>query len=123
MNEDKQIILEVYQKINDAMVNKDTKTLDNIFDDAHIFVHMSGYHQSKNEWLKQIDNEEMRYFKTMPQKTTITIDSKTAILICDTKIDAKIYGIRNTWKMRVEMHFEKRGDNWYPINSSRSKSN
>jgi len=123
MSEDKQKIIEVYQRINDAMVDKDTKTLDNIFDDKYIFVHMSGYQQSKNEWFKQIENEEMIYFKIMPQKTTITIDGNTAILICNTKIDAKIYGTRNTWSMRVEMDFEKRGDNWYPVNSSKSKSN
>lgn len=105
------------------MVNKDTESLDNLFDDDYKFVHMSGYQQSKQEWLEQIENEEMRYFKIMPQKTTITIDGNTAILICDTKIDARIYGTRNTWSMKVEMHFEKRGDNWHPVNSSKSTSN
>jgi ketosteroid isomerase-like protein len=122
MSNDKQKILAVYQRIDDAMVNKDTKALDNIFDDDYKFVHMSGYQQSKQEWLKQIENEEMRYYKTMPQKTTITVDGNTAILIRDTKIDARIYGTRNTWSMRVEMHFEKRGDNWYPVNSSKATS-
>jgi Domain of unknown function (DUF4440) len=105
------------------MVNKDTETLDSLFDDDYKFVHMSGFQQSKQEWLGKIENEEMRYFKTMPQTTTITIDGNTAILICDTKIDARIYGTRNTWSMKVEMHFEKRGDNWYPVNSSKSTSN
>ncbi|WAG67975.1 nuclear transport factor 2 family protein [Clostridium estertheticum] len=119
ISEDKQKIIAVYQQINDAMVDKDTKTLDNIFDDDYIFVHMSGHQQSKQEWFKQIENEEMRYFKIMPQKTTITIEGNTAILICDTKIDARIYGIRNTWRMRVEMNFEKCGYNWYPINPSK----
>lgn len=123
MSGDKQKILAVYQRINDAMVDKDIETLDNIFDDDYIFVHMSGYQQSKHEWLKQIENEEMRYFKTMPRETTITKDGHTAILICDPKIDARIYGTRNTWSMRVEMHFEKRGDNWYPVSSSKSTSN
>ena len=123
MSEEKQQILAVYQRINDAMVNKDTETLDNIFDDNYKFVHMSGYQQSKQEWLKQIENEEMRYFKIMPQKTTITINGNTAILSCDTKIDARIYGFRNTWSMRVKMYFEKRGEGWYPVNSSESKSN
>lgn len=123
MNEDKQIILEVYQRINDAMVDKDTETLYNIFNDNHKFVHMSGYQQSKQEWLDQIENEEMRYFKTMPQKTTITINGNTAILMCDTKIDATTYGARDTWSMRVKMYFEKHGENWYSVNSSESKSN
>lgn len=122
MSKDKQKILAVYQQINDAMVNKDTETLDNIFDDNHKFVHMNGYQQSKKEWLEQIESEEMKYFKTMPQETTITIDGNTTILICDLKIDARIYGFRNTWNMRVEMQFQKRGDNWDPVNSSKSKS-
>ena len=123
MSDDKQQILAVYERINDAMVNKDTETLATIFEDNHKFVHMSGYQQSKQEWLEQIENEKMRYFKTMPQKTTITINGHTAILICDIKIDARIYGIRNTWSMRVKMYFEKRGDNWYPVNASESTSN
>ncbi|WP_249598125.1 nuclear transport factor 2 family protein [Peribacillus frigoritolerans] len=123
MSDDKQQILAVYERINDAMVNKDTETLNTIFEDNHKFVHMSGYQQRKQEWLEQIENEEMRYFKTMPQKTTITINGHTAILICDIKIDARIYGVRNTWSMRVKMYFEKRGDNWYPVNASESTSN
>ncbi|MDP4106907.1 MAG: nuclear transport factor 2 family protein [Bacillota bacterium] len=122
MFDDKQQILEVYQWINDAMVNKDTKTLDDIFTENHKFVHMSGYQQSKQEWLEQIENEKMKYFKTMPQKTTITINGHTAIFVCDTKIDARIYGIRNTWSMRVKMNFEKRGDDWHPVNASESTS-
>jgi ketosteroid isomerase-like protein len=117
MSENKQKILAVYQRIDDAMVNKDTKTLDNILDDDYVLVHMTGNHQPKQEWLEQIENEQMKYFKTMPQKTTIIINGNTAILICDTKIDAIIYGFRNTWSMKMEMHFEKLGDNWYPINA------
>jgi ketosteroid isomerase-like protein len=117
MSEDIQKILAVYQQIDDAMVNKDTETLDNILDDNYILVHITGYHQRKEEWLEQIENEEMKYFKTMPQKITITIDGNIAMLICDTKIDARIYGFRNTWSMKMEMHFEKHGDNWYPVNA------
>jgi hypothetical protein len=115
MNEDKQKILAIYQRIDEEMVNKDTDTLDNILDDGYILVHMTGYHQDKQEWLEQIENEEMKYFKTMPQKTTITIDSNIAILICDTKIDARIYGFRKTWGMIMKMYFEKRGDSWNPV--------
>ncbi|MED1203898.1 nuclear transport factor 2 family protein [Heyndrickxia acidicola] len=117
MSEDKQKILAVYQQIDDAMVNKATLSLANILDDNYVLVHMTGYHQSKQEWLEQIDNEQMKYFQIMPQKTTITIDGNTATLICDTKIDARIYGFSNTWSMRMEMHFEKRENNWVPVNT------
>lgn len=123
MSEDKQKILAVYHRIDDAMVNKDTETLDNILDDNYVSVHMTGYQQSKQEWLEQIENEEMKYFKTMPQKTTITIDDNIAIFICETKIDARIYGFRNTWSMKINMYFEKRGNNWYPVNASASSNN
>ncbi|CAM3067250.1 nuclear transport factor 2 family protein [Paenibacillus sediminis] len=115
MNEDEQKILAIYQRIDDAMVNKDTEVLENILDNNYILVHMTGYRQCKQEWLEQIENEEMRYFKTMPQKTEITISGKTAVLICDTKIDARIYGFRNTWSMTLKMQFEKLGEKWYPV--------
>ena len=97
MNEDKQKILAIYKRIDNAMVKKDTDTLDRILDDNYVLVHMTGYHQGKQEWLEQIENEQMKYYKIMPQKTTITIDGNTAVLNCDTKIDARIYGFRNTW--------------------------
>jgi hypothetical protein len=51
MNEDKQKILTVYQQIDDAMVNKDTEILDNILDDNYVLVHMTGYHQPKQNFL------------------------------------------------------------------------
>jgi ketosteroid isomerase-like protein len=121
MSENKQEILAVFNRINDAMVNKDIETLNNILGEDFVSIHMTGYRQSKQEWLEQIENEEMKYFKTIPQKTTITIDGNTAILICDTKIDARIYGFRNTWSMKTEMHFDKRGDNWYPVNGYSNK--
>jgi hypothetical protein len=117
MGEDKQTILTIYQRIDDAMVTKDTETLDKILDNNYVLVHMTGYHQPKQEWLEQIENEQMKYFKIMPQKTTITINGNSAILICDTKIDARIYGFRNTWSMQMKMHFEKRGNNWVPVNA------
>jgi ketosteroid isomerase-like protein len=117
MSEDKQKILTVFNRINDAMVNKDIETLHNILSADYVSVHMTGYRQSKQEWLEQIENEEMKYFRTIPQKTTITIDGNTANLICHTKIDARIYGLRNTWSMKTEMHFIKRGDNWSPVNA------
>jgi ketosteroid isomerase-like protein len=117
MNEDEQRILAIYQRIDDAMVNKDTEALENILDNNYILVHMTGYRQSKQEWLEQIENEEMRYFKTIPQKTEITIAGKTAVLICDTRIDARIYGFRNTWSMTFKMQFEKRGEKWHPVHA------
>jgi hypothetical protein len=116
--EDKQKILTVYQQIDDAMINNDTQSLDNILDNNYVLVHMTGYHQPKREWLEQIENEQMKYFKTMPQKTTISIDGNKATLVCDTtKIDARIYGFRTIWSMKMEMHFEKRGENWCPVNA------
>jgi ketosteroid isomerase-like protein len=115
MSQDKQKIQSVYQRIDNAMINKDTETLEKILDDNYLLVHITGYHQPKQEWLEQIENEQMKYYKTMPQKTSITIEGNSAILICDTKLDARIYGFRNTWSMQMKMYFEKRGDNWYPL--------
>ncbi|MED3961329.1 nuclear transport factor 2 family protein [Niallia taxi] len=115
MDEDKQKILSIYQQIDEAMVNKDTEALEKILDDGYILVHMTGYHQDKQEWIEQIENEEMRYFQTMPQKTSITLENNTAIVNCDTKLDARIYGFRKTWPMNMKMYLEKRRGNWIPV--------
>lgn len=105
-------MLTIFQQIHTAMVQKDTIFLENILDNNYTLTHITGYKQSKQEWLNQIKDEQMRYFDIKLGTPTITSDT---ILHCDTDIDARIYGMRNLWRLHMEMHFEQHGGRCIPM--------
>ena len=57
-----QAAMETYREQTRAMVEQDIQTLERTIDDALILRHMSGVTQTKSEWLKDIEDEEMRYY-------------------------------------------------------------
>ena len=47
-------VLEVYEKVQQAMIDKDIDTLDHIIKDGTTFTHMSGKTQTKEEYFGEI---------------------------------------------------------------------
>lgn len=56
---DKEIIIKLYRDENIAMVQKNLSRLNEILAPIMKLTHMTGYVQSKLEWIDQIQNEEM----------------------------------------------------------------
>lgn len=113
MNMDEQQIIELYRAVNQAMVAKDINKLDRILaDDMHL-IHMTGYDQTKNQWFAQIKSEQMRYYSTKEENIKdIKIEDNKASFIGQSRVDARIYGSRHTWRLQVKIFFEKRNGEW-----------
>ena len=113
MNMDEQQIIELYRAVNQAMVAKDINKLDRILaDDMHL-IHMTGYDQTKNQWFAQIKSEQMRYYSTKEENIKdIKIEDNKASFIGQSRVDARIYGSRHTWRLQVKIFFEKRNGKW-----------
>lgn len=62
---DKEEIIDLYRRENQAMVDKDIVTLKQILFSTMQLTHKTGYVQLKNEWLDQIKNEQMKYFSSV----------------------------------------------------------
>lgn len=73
------MIAQVYRKLHGYMVEKNTLALGVILDDAFNLIHMTGYVQTKSEWLEQIDAEAMRYFSSAEKELSFCVDEDTAI--------------------------------------------
>lgn len=121
MNMDEQQIIELYRAVNQAMVAKDIDKLDRILaDDMHL-IHMTGYDQSKNEWFAQIRSEQMRYFSAKEENIKdIRIDGDKASFIGQSRVDARIYGSRYTWRLQIKNYFEKRNGEWIIVRQEAS---
>ena len=105
---DEQQIIELYRAVNQAMVAKDIDKLDRILaDDMHL-IHMTGYDQTKDEWFAQIRSEQMRYYSTKEENIKdIKIEGNKASFIGQSRVDARIYGSRHTWRLQSQKLFRK----------------
>lgn len=119
--DDKQQIIRIYRQENQAMVEKDLPILKKILSDDMHLIHMTGYDQSKKEWLEQIKNEQMYYFSSEEESIyDLKIEGNKASFIGQNKVDARIYGSRNIWNLEMNMMFEKKAGAWLIVRQEAS---
>ena len=113
--EEKEII-ERYTAIQQAMIDKDIRTLDSLILDGTSFRHMSGVVQSKAEYFHDIETGRLDYqgFKISDPK--VSIDGDNAVLKAKVVLTANAYGAQGSWPFNVSVHFVRIGGNWYMTN-------
>ncbi|TSO26390.1 nuclear transport factor 2 family protein [Lactobacillus sp. LL6] len=112
-----QKIIELYRKENEAMVNKDITTLNEILAPTMELTHMTGYVQPKMEWIDQIQNEEMKYYSSKEDVIEdIQINGNQASLIGKNQVKASIWGSSiSTWRLQMKMYFARENGKWFII--------
>lgn len=108
------ILKNLYRQVNQAMVDKDTAKLQELLQPDTVLVHMTGYVQPVNEWLDQIDSEEMKYYSWQEEAIKdIQIAGNHASLIGQSRVRARIWGAGpSTWPLQIKMSFEKTDGDW-----------
>lgn len=112
MDTPEQDVYTVYKKLYEAMIEKDTDTIDNLMMDGSVLVHMTGVRQPKREWLRAIEDESMKYYSTKEENIEIILKEKKAKLVAQNKVDARIYGSRNTCPLELTMSMVKFEEDW-----------
>lgn len=93
MNTDEQTIIDLYRTKNKAMVERDIATLNKILAPGMSLTHMTGYVQPKEEWLNQIQSEEMKYYSSEEDNIKdVHIDGDKASLIGQNQVKVRIWG-------------------------------
>jgi hypothetical protein len=95
-----------------AMVAGDTGELAGILSEDFTLTHMTGYVQSKSEWLEAIESGEMQYHRMGTVEATHGTDPTVPELTARTHTDATIWGSRATWRLTLRSWFEPHGDGW-----------
>ncbi|MBD5430190.1 nuclear transport factor 2 family protein [Lactobacillus sp.] len=111
---DEQQIISLYRKENQAIVDKDINTLNQILAPSMELTHMTGYIQPKMEWIDQIQNEEMKYYSSDEEAIEdIEINGDTASFIGKNRVKARIWGGSiSTWQLQMKMYFAKENGKW-----------
>lgn len=102
----------LHEALCDAMVAGDLAELDSILADDFTLTHMTGYVQSKAEWLDALESGQMQYHRMETVEATLNAEGTTPGLTARTLSDATIWGSRSTWRLTLRSWFEPRGDGW-----------
>ena len=100
---DKEQIEALYREMYEAMVRKDTATLDRVHADDFVLTHMTGMHQSE-----QMD---------------IKIDGNRATLTGRSRVNAAVFGGgRHTWRLQLHFGLVKEDDGKWRFRSARAST-
>lgn len=94
-NSERENARELHERLCEAMCQADTDTITELLSPDATLTHMTGYIQSKAEWLGEIEAGTMRHFSV----TTVATSRRGNEFIFTTLCDADIWGMRNTWHL------------------------
>ena len=114
LNDDQEEVLERFIEFQYAMIEKDLEKLNELLKDNYTLRHMSGKTQTKTEYIDEIMDGTLNYYKSIINNPIIMIKEKDkALLKADVTLDAKVYGMKGTWTLHSEQTMEKIGGKWY----------
>lgn len=107
-------VLDRFIEFQNALIDKNEDKLNEIIQDGYELVHMSGKRQSKDEFISEVMDGTLNYFKSeIFNPTILWDDDENASLIADVTLTAKVYGIEGKWTLNTVASFEKIDGVWY----------
>ena len=113
---EEQRIIERYQAVQQAMIDKDIDTLDEIILDGTTFTHMSGKTQTKEEYFADIRDGRLDYQNYTMTDAEVVINGDDATLTCHVVLTANAYGAQGSWPFDVTAHLVRINGEWYLTN-------
>ena len=111
--DDKQQIEQLYKQQYQAMIAKDVATLDTVLDDSSVLVHMTGTHQPKKDYLREIKNGTLNYYSVEDDEISITVNGDKAEMTGRSRVNAAVYGGgRHTWRLQIKSKLIKKNGRW-----------
>lgn len=111
---DKEQIEALYSEMYEAMVAKDTVTLNRVHTDDFVLTHMTGMQQSKQEYIEAITNGTLNYYSADHEQMEIKVNGNHAMLTGRSRVTASVFGgARHTWRLQLHFNLSKEEDRWY----------
>ena len=103
----------LYREMYKAMVEKDTATLNRVHADNFVLTHMTGMHQSKQEYIRAIANGTLNYYSAEHEQMDIKIYGNHATLTGRSRVNAAVFGGgRHTWRLQLYFDLVKEDGKW-----------
>lgn len=112
-NSEEQEVLDRYEEMEQAMIDRDMEKLNEIILDGTTFTHMSGMTQSKEEYLRDIENGELDYQEYRIENPVVAINGDEAIIEARVYLTANTYGAQGTYPFDIQSHFQRINGDWF----------
>ena len=110
---DKDMIEALYREMYEAMVRKDTATLNRVHADDFVLTHMTGMHQSKQVYIQSIANGTLNYYSAEHEQMDIKVNGIHATLTGRSRVNAAVFGGgRHTWRLQLSFQLVKHDGRW-----------
>lgn len=111
---DKDQVIACYRKLYAAMVNQDTAALEQVLAPEMTLTHMTGYVQSRDEWISQVGDGQMRYYQAREDNIKdVVVTGEHASLTGQNQVQASIWGSsKNWWRLQLKATLAKRNGRW-----------
>ena len=113
--DEEQNVYASYVAINTAMIEKDRAAMERYFDKNLTFTHMSGKKQTREEFIGEIMDGTLNYFKVDTKDYKIQVAGNTARMKVTHTLTAKVYGISGSWTMGGDNTYKKLGGIWIRV--------
>ena len=110
-----------YRQMYQGMIDKNRKVLYEVLDDSFVLIHMTGMRQSKEEFIKAVENRTLNYFSADHQNIKTDVNGDTALLIGQSVVSAAVFGGgRHTWRLQQTIKLVRKNDTWRMLESTAS---
>lgn len=116
LSHEEQEVLSTFERIQQAMIDKDLDTLYAGVTDDKTFTHMSGKTQTKEEFFGEIEDGTLNYFQYKIENPQVRFEGDYACLTSTTTLTARVYGFSGSWPLRTEAWFQRIDGEWIYCN-------
>ena len=111
--DDKEQIIALYNQMYQAMVEKDTATLNRIHAPEFVLIHMTGMRQSKQEYIRAIAGGTLNYYSAEHEQMDVSVKDEQATLQGRSRVSAAVFGGgRHAWQLQLTFKLVKRDGRW-----------
>lgn len=119
--DDRRQIEQLYERMYQAMIAKDTAALRPMFADDFYLVHMTGTRQNRSQYLEAIADGTLNYYNCQTEQLEVTLDGDSATLTGRSRVLAAVYGGgKHTWRLQLYFRLRREADGWRFTESSAS---
>ena len=106
-------VLDCFVEYQQALIDKNDVRLKELMDEDYVLTHMSGKKQTKVEFIEEVMDGTLNYFKSEIHDPNILFDDdENATLISDVTLSARVYGVESKWTINTVMDFKKINGRW-----------
>lgn len=111
--DDKEKIENCYRQMYHGMIDKERTLLSEVLDQSFVLVHMTGMRQSKEEFIRAVENGTLNYFSANHQHLETEIQGSRARLTGQSVVNAAVFGGgRHTWRLQLKLMLVRDTDTW-----------